>query len=118
MRFNEKDVAYYSRSPKGRDREGYLQKRGETNPAFKQRWFVLKGTRCGCCWTGVLSCVWTNIGNVLFYFGSKTDQEPIGFVLLENCKVSEMRDELHEFGISIAFPTPSSRSYVLLAKDK
>ena len=44
MRYNDRDVAYFARNARIKpDRTGTLLKRGETNTAYKQRHFVLKG---------------------------------------------------------------------------
>ena len=43
LRFNDKDAVYLSKNTRLRtERAGVLLKRGETNTAFKQRYFVLK----------------------------------------------------------------------------
>ena len=41
---------------------GYLSKRGEMNPAYQKRWFVLTSDNKVCMW-----CVFKKIGNFLFF---------------------------------------------------
>jgi hypothetical protein len=42
IRFNEREFGHFASQTAGREKEGYLQKKGEGNTAFKQRYFVLK----------------------------------------------------------------------------
>ena len=42
IRFNEREFSHFAAQLSGRVKEGYLQKRGEGNTSFKQRYFVLK----------------------------------------------------------------------------
>ena len=58
LRFNDKDAVYLSKNTRLRtERAGVLLKRGETNTAFKQRYFVLKA-------------------NLLFYFKAANVRAP------------------------------------------
>jgi len=43
MRYNEADITLFASSKDRMDHSGYLFKRGDNNPALKERWFVLKG---------------------------------------------------------------------------
>jgi len=42
IRFNEREFSHYASTPTAREREGFLQKKGEGNTSFKQRYFILK----------------------------------------------------------------------------
>ena len=71
MKVNEKNlIAIANASNLVVDKEGWLNKRGESNKGFQKRWFVLKG-------------------NLLYYFEKKTDKEPVGVVIVEGCTVGE-----------------------------
>jgi len=60
LRYNERDMNIFASTPDRRDHVGSLKKRGETNTALKDRWFILKG-------------------NFLFYF--KSQQVSLSFQL-------------------------------------
>ena len=94
MKLNEKNVANFALCSSPVDKEGYLQKRGETNRVIQRRWFILKG-------------------NLLFYFEKKQDKEPIGVIILEQCSVQLSIEVRHAF--EIVFDGPGSRAYLLIA---
>lgn len=98
MRFNDRELISFAANFEGRDCEGYLQKRGETNTAFRQRWFVLKA-------------------NLLFYYKSPTDAAPIGFVFLEGSRVQVAPASDVAWAFTIQFLS-GSREYYLIAKDR
>lgn len=94
MKLNEKNVANFALCSSPVDKEGYLQKRGETHRVIQRRWFVLKG-------------------NLLFYFEKKQDKEPMGVIILEHCSVQLSIEVRHAF--EIVFDGPGSRAYLLIA---
>ncbi|KAH8282448.1 hypothetical protein KR054_007777, partial [Drosophila jambulina] len=75
---------------------GFLNKRGEVNKAFQRRYFVLKG-------------------NLLFYFESRTDKEPLGLIIVEGCTI-ELSNEVDNYCFEIAFN--GNRTYILSADNQ
>ncbi|KAH8255405.1 hypothetical protein KR038_002499, partial [Drosophila bunnanda] len=75
---------------------GFLNKRGEVNKAFQRRYFVLKG-------------------NLLFYFESRTDKEPLGLIIVEGCTI-ELSNEVDNYCFEIAFN--GNRTYILAADNQ
>ena len=94
MKLNEKNVANFALCSSPVDKEGYLQKRGDTHRVIQRRWFILKG-------------------NLLFYFEKKQDKEPMGVIILEHCSVQLSVEIRHAF--EIVFDGPGSRAYLLIA---
>ncbi|XP_067033717.1 uncharacterized protein [Acropora muricata] len=92
MRLNEKCVAEYSTSSAPTDREGYLNKKGELNRGYQRRWFILKG-------------------NLLYYFEKRSDKEPIGVIVLDNCHV-ELAESGEPYAFQITFGG-DGRTYIL-----
>ena len=144
LRFNDKDVAFLAKNARVRtDRAGLLLKKGETNTAFKQRYFVLKanllfyfkaaavrGLPTDVQTFGSRYCQWDLATTTarsptlteracacVRVFGAHTCQDPtpIGFVLLEDCRISVGDNDSQ---IVLAFSTPGARAYVLEAKDR
>lgn len=73
MKVNEKNlIAIANASNLVIDKEGWLNKKAESNKGFQKRWFVLKG-------------------NLLYYFEKKTDREPAGVVIVEGCTVGKLQ---------------------------
>uniref|UniRef100_A0A2L2YFA4 Pleckstrin homology domain-containing family J member 1 n=1 Tax=Parasteatoda tepidariorum TaxID=114398 RepID=A0A2L2YFA4_PARTP len=72
MRFNEKEIAFIAAQPG--DKEGRLHYRSPGfREVYKERWFKLKG-------------------NLLFYFrlneyGGVYEKEPVGVLVLEQCRI-------------------------------
>lgn len=118
MKINEKNlIAIANSSHLPVDKEGWLNKRGETNKGFQKRWFLLKG-------------------NLLFYFEKKNDKEPLGVIIVEGCTVGkknrvpssdilpymffyiELSEEGEAYGFSITFRGPGDRTYVLSAESQ
>lgn len=95
MKLNEKNVASFAVCSSPVDKEGYLQKRGESKDV-QRRWFVLKG-------------------NLLFYFQKKQDREPLGVIVLEACSVQVSAHGRYSFEIS--FDGIGTRTYILLADN-
>ncbi|XP_017056443.1 sesquipedalian-1 [Drosophila ficusphila] len=95
MKINEKNLYVFARTPPF-DIEGFLNKRGEVNKAFQRRYFVLKG-------------------NLLFYFESRVDKEPLGLIIVEGCTI-ELSNEVDNFCFEIAFN--GNRTYVLSADNQ
>lgn len=95
MKINENTLAAFATS---RDtpvqKEGWLWKKGELNPKFQKRWFVLKG-------------------NLLFYFESKTSKEPVGVIVLEGCVIELAEEDQERFGFKISFQGERTRVYHL-----
>ncbi|KFM62662.1 Pleckstrin domain-containing family J member 1, partial [Stegodyphus mimosarum] len=89
MRFNEKEIASVATRPG--DKEGRLFYKGPGfREVFKERWFKLKG-------------------NLLFYFrlnehGAVFENEPIGVIVVEQCRIQpELYAELpNAFSITFA----------------
>lgn len=75
---------------------GFLNKRGEVNKAFQRRYFVLKG-------------------NLLFYFESRVDKEPLGLIIVEGCTI-ELSNEMENYCFEIAFN--GNRTYILAAETQ
>ena len=100
MKLNERCVAEYSTSSAPIDKEGYLNKKGELNRGYQRRWFLLKG-------------------NLLYYFEKRSDKEPIGVIVLDNCHV-ELAESGEPYAFQISFGGDGSRTYILgadTAKD-
>ncbi|XP_043643539.1 sesquipedalian-1 [Drosophila teissieri] len=95
MKINEKNLYVFARTPPF-DMEGFLNKRGEVNKAFQRRYFVLKG-------------------NLLFYFESRLDKEPLGLIIVEGCTI-ELSNEVDNYCFEIAFN--GNRTYVLAADNQ
>ncbi|KAI8038287.1 sesquipedalian-1 [Drosophila gunungcola] len=95
MKINEKNLYVFARTPPF-DMEGFLNKRGEVNKAFQRRYFVLKG-------------------NLLFYFESRLDKEPLGLIIVEGCTI-ELSNEVDNYCFEIAFN--GNRTYILSADNQ
>ncbi|XP_017079531.1 sesquipedalian-1 [Drosophila eugracilis] len=95
MKINEKNLYVFARTPPF-DMEGFLSKRGEVNKAFQRRYFVLKG-------------------NLLFYFESRVDKEPLGLIIVEGCTI-ELSNEVDNYCFEIAFN--GNRTYILAADNQ
>lgn len=95
MKINEKNLYVFARTPPF-DMEGFLNKRGEVNKAFQRRYFVLKG-------------------NLLFYFESRLDKEPLGLIIVEGCTI-ELSNEVDNYCFEIAFN--GNRTYILAAENQ
>ena len=93
MRLNERCVAEFSTSSAPTDKEGFLNKKGELNRGYQRRWFVLKG-------------------NLLYYFEKRSDKEPIGVIVLDNCHV-ELAESGEPYAFQITFGGDGSRTYIL-----
>ena len=93
MKLNERCVAEFSTSSAPIDKEGYLNKKGELNRGYQRRWFILKG-------------------NLLYYFEKRSDKEPIGVIVLDNCHV-EMAESGEPYAFQITFGGDGSRTYIL-----
>ena len=85
MKLNERCVAEFSTSSAPTDKEGFLNKKGELNRGYQRRWFILKG-------------------NLFLYFEKRSDKEPIGVVVLDNCHALSWRKagNLNAFQITFA----------------
>ncbi|KPU73466.1 uncharacterized protein Dana_GF14496, isoform B [Drosophila ananassae] len=95
MKINEKNLYVFAKTPPY-DMEGFLNKRGEVNRAFQRRYFVLKG-------------------NLLFYFESRVDKEPLGLIIVEGCTI-ELSNEMDHYCFEIAFN--GNRTYILAAENQ
>lgn len=93
MRLNERCVAEFSTSSAPTDKEGFLNKKGEFNRGYQRRWFILKG-------------------NLLYYFEKRSDKEPIGVIVLDNCHV-ELAESGEPYAFQITFGGDGSRTYIL-----
>ena len=93
MRLNERSLAEFSTSSAPTDKEGYLSKKGEVNRGYQRRWFVLKG-------------------NLLYYFERRSDKEPIGVIILDNCHV-ELAESGEPYAFQINFGGDGVRTYIL-----
>ena len=93
MRLNERCVAEFSTSSAPIDKEGFLNKKGEVNRGYQRRWFILKG-------------------NLLYYFEKRSDKEPIGVIVLDNCHV-ELAESGEPYAFQITFGGDGSRTYIL-----
>ncbi|XP_062133289.1 sesquipedalian-1 isoform X1 [Drosophila sulfurigaster albostrigata] len=94
MKINEKNLCVFARAPPY-DMEGFLNKRGEINRAFQRRYFVLKG-------------------NLLFYFETRIDKEPLGLIIVEGCTIElSVETDMDNYCFEIAFN--GNRTYVLAA---
>lgn len=98
MRLNERSVAHYATCDTPPDKTGFLFKKGERNPAYHRRWFVLKA-------------------NMLFYFEERDSREPIGVIVLEGCTV-ELCESAEEFAFAIKFDCAKARVYKLAAESQ
>ncbi|XP_030377541.1 sesquipedalian-1 [Scaptodrosophila lebanonensis] len=90
MKINEKNLCVFAKKPPY-DMDGFLRKRGEGNRAFQKRYFVLKG-------------------NLLFYFETQYDKEPLGLIIVEGCTI-ELTEDVESYCFEIAFN--GNRTYVL-----
>ncbi|KAH8375085.1 hypothetical protein KR093_003702 [Drosophila rubida] len=94
MKINEKNLCVFAKAPPY-DMEGFLNKRGEINKAFQRRYFVLKG-------------------NLLFYFETRIDKEPLGLIIVEGCTIElSIESDTNNYCFEIAFN--GNRTYVLAA---
>ncbi|KAH8404397.1 hypothetical protein KR222_010640 [Zaprionus bogoriensis] len=94
MKINEKNMCVFARTPPY-DMEGFLYKRGEVNRAFQRRYFVLKG-------------------NLLFYFDTRLEREPLGLIIVEGCTIElSLEPDVDNYCFEIAFN--GNRTYVLAA---
>lgn len=98
MRLNERSVAYYATCDTPPDKTGFLFKKGERNPAYHRRWFVLKA-------------------NMLFYFEERDSREPVGVIVLEGCTV-ELCESAEEFAFAIKFDCAKARVYKMAAESQ
>lgn len=98
MRLNERSVAHYATCDTPPDKTGFLFKKGERNPAYHRRWFVLKA-------------------NMLFYFEERDSREPIGVIVLEGCTV-ELCESAEEFAFAIKFECAKARVYKMAAESQ
>lgn len=98
MRLNERSVAHYATCDTPPDKTGFLFKKGERNPAYHRRWFVLKA-------------------NMLFYFEERDSREPIGVIVLEGCTV-ELCESAEEFAFAIKFDCAKARVYKMAAESQ
>lgn len=98
MRLNERSVAHYATCNTPPDKTGFLFKKGERNPAYHRRWFVLKA-------------------NMLFYFEERDSREPIGVIVLEGCTV-ELCESAEEFAFAIKFDCAKARVYKIAAESQ
>ncbi|KAH8281220.1 hypothetical protein KR044_011658 [Drosophila immigrans] len=97
MKINEKNLCVFARAPPY-DMEGFLNKRGEINRAFQRRYFVLKG-------------------NLLFYFETRNDKEPLGLIIVEGCTIElSIESDMGNYCFEIAFN--GNRTYVLAADSQ
>ncbi|XP_037731530.1 sesquipedalian-1 isoform X2 [Drosophila subpulchrella] len=95
MKINERTLNVFAKTPPF-DMEGFLNKRGEVNKAFQRRFFVLKG-------------------NLLFYFESRVDKDPLGLIIVEGCTI-ELSNEVDNYCFEIAFN--GNRTYILSADNQ
>ncbi|XP_017855491.2 sesquipedalian-1 isoform X1 [Drosophila busckii] len=98
MKINEKNLCVFARTPPF-DMEGFLNKRGEINKAFQRRYFVLKG-------------------NLLFYFESRLDKEPLGLIIVEGCTIELSSHELESDNYCFEIAFNGNRTYVLGADSQ
>lgn len=98
MKLNERSVAHYATCDTPPDKTGFLFKKGERNPAYHRRWFVLKG-------------------NMLFYFEERDSREPVGVIVLEGCTV-ELCESAEEFAFAIKFDCAKARVYKMAAESQ
>jgi len=99
MKINDKGLAIYASSRRSIDKEGYLDKKGDTvNRSYKRRWFVLKG-------------------NLLFYFEKPSEKQPVGMIILENCSVEVSDADRYSFCIRFQSNQASTRTYTLSADN-
>ena len=99
MKLNERLLAKFATEFSASDREGFLSKKGEVNKGFQKRFFVLRG-------------------NLLFYFEKKQDKEPIGVIILENCRIELCPTETSLFAFQVVFEGVGTRKYVLAAETE
>lgn len=98
MRLNERSVSHYATGDTPPDKTGFLFKKGERNPAYHRRWFVLKA-------------------NMLFYFEERDSREPIGVIVLEGCTV-ELCESAEEFAFAVKFDCAKARVYKMAAESQ
>jgi hypothetical protein len=99
MKLNERLLAKFATDYATADREGFLLKKGEVNKGFQNRFFVLRG-------------------NLLFYFEKKQDREPVGVIILDNCRIELCPNENSLFAFQIVFEGVGTRTYVLAAETE
>ena len=99
MRLNERLLVRFATDYAASDREGFLFKKGEVNKGFQKRFFVLRG-------------------NLLFYFEKKQDREPIGVIILDNCRIELCENDTSYFAFQIVFEGVGTRTYVLGAETE
>ena len=99
MKLNERLLAKFATDYSTSDREGFLFKKGEVNKGFQKRFFVLRG-------------------NLLFYFEKKQDREPVGVIILDNCRIELCPNETSRFAFQIVFEGVGTRTYVLAAETE
>ena len=80
MRLNERLLVRFATDYAASDREGFLYKKGQVKKGFQKRFFVLRG-------------------NLLFYFEKKQDREPIGVIILDNCRIELFENDTSYFAI-------------------
>ena len=135
LRFNDRDVAYLAspKHPRCRpQRTGMLRKKGELNQAFQPRWFLLSMNMLFYFKTANVRVA--GASDALCRSRShrpdpahdrttppslaraQQDTTPVGFILLEDCRIHANETNAAQF--SITFSTPGSRSYVLEAVDR
>ncbi len=99
MKLNDRLLAKFATDYATADKEGFLLKKGEVNKGFQKRFFVLRG-------------------NLLFYFERRQDKEPIGVIIIENCRIELCSDETLPFPFQIVFEGVGTRKYVLAAETE
>ena len=99
MKLNERLLAKFATEYSASEREGFLSKKGEVNKGFQKRFFVLRG-------------------NLLFYFEKQHDKEPIGVIILENCRIELCPTETSLFAFQVVFEGVGTRKYVLAAETE
>ena len=99
MKLNERLLAKFATDYGTSDQEGFLLKKGEVNKGFQRRFFVLRG-------------------NLMFYFEKKQDSEPIGVIILDNCRIELCPAENSLFAFQIVFDGVGTRTYVLAAETE
>ncbi|XP_028400505.1 sesquipedalian-1-like [Dendronephthya gigantea] len=98
MKLNERLLAKFATDSMSSDQEGFLLKKGEVNKGFQKRFFVLRG-------------------NLMFY-SEKAGSEPIGVIILDNCRIELCHVENSMFAFQIVFDGVGTRTYVLAAETE
>ena len=99
MKLNERSLLRLATDHSKGDQEGFLLKKGELNKGFQRRYFVLRG-------------------NLLFYFEKEHDREPVGVIIVENCRIELCTNEVSPFAFQILFDGIGTRTYVLSAESE